>query len=228
MNKRINKKRRDVSVRYSLYNHIINLISVAKQCKTDAISVPLWDSDFPFVPSLYCTDIKNANAVISELRQHMSINIKKSSLYYNGEIDGIKQNDISRYIDVYILEISNISKIRYFGVCKDKSDNLSDLLQFSTTLIEQEVKTKVKVKGNEFSIFELNLDLMSKFERKNSYYSFLFAINNIKKTGFLVSINTSIYTDYIYSNYIFFKKKICKFVTVYSLALKTQINNLNL
>lgn len=228
MNKKISKKQIGVSNKYSIYNHIINLISVAKQCKIDTISVPLWDREFPFVPSLYCVDLKNANEAIKDLKQYMNINIKKSCLYYNGEIDGIKQNDISRYIEVSILEISNISKIRYFGVCKDKSDNLSDLLQFSTTLIEREVKNKSNAKGNEFSIFELNLDFMSKFERKNSYYSFLFALNNIKKNGFIVNINTNMYTDFIHNNYFFFKKKVCKFVTIYSITLKTQINKLNL
>lgn len=216
------------SQRYNLNTHIVNLISIAKQNKIESISVPLWQSEYPFIPSLYCNDINNAKDIIDSLKSCMNITLKPCAIYYDEEIKGLDSNDIDRFIPIYVLEINNISRIRYFGVNNERADKLKSLLKRATNILEEDFLIKNSIKTPNISSFNIKLDTMNNFELRNSFYSLLFAKSNLDLKGIELSISSNKYISVAIKKGFLFSKTIPKLVFSYDIALSNKITKAKL
>lgn len=174
---------------FKLNEIVKKLLSIAKQYGIEELHVPLWNKEFPLIPSLYCSDLKSCSRLLTDLKQHMDIELCEGYIYFNDEIEGIPEFDESRYIKVHMLSIRNISKIKYFGVEKEITYGLEDLFKSFSNKIERSIMKNIN--HNTFSINNCIVESKHAHNIKNSYLAFLIAINKIIKShGYFLDLNT--------------------------------------
>lgn len=214
--------------KYTLLNQIINVISAAKLCNINKVDIPIWNKEFAYLPSLYCKSLDDIDEVVNLLKEHMYITIKPVDIYIGSDISNVDIKDESRYIRNYLLTISNINNIKYFGVSIEKATTLRNIFKKGTDLLYDEIKYELKKVGSILNPQNLDLDEITTIEKRNSYLCFMFAIDNLRKEGYRINLESSTYIDIANDDFLFFKRKIKKNVLSYKLIINSHANKINI
>lgn len=194
------------SKEFSLNNIVKIILSVAKQYNLEEVNVPLWNKEFPMVPSLYCSDLSDYEEQLKCLKQHIDIELIEGYIYLNEDIKGIPEFDECRYVRVYILSIKNISNVKYFGVDRHITYALESMFERYAISMERLI-----LKNNTFTGI---VNFKSTHAIRNSYIIFLIAVNSLKK--YRIELETNTYEQPIKNSSLFFKKN--KVVTVFNIS----------
>lgn len=204
---------------FSVLRQVINIISAAKYCNLNEITVPLWDKDFLVMPCLYCNDLYNLDEVVSILSDAIDISYTKASIYVEDTIDDIGKKDVCRYLDCYVINIKNINKIRYFGVNKVNGERLEDKLLKSIDELYFQMSTYIENSKENFNLQKLNFQNLTKKERNYSIYSFMFAYKILKSKYVDINIESFVSDEVATDSILFFKIK--KIKTTFHCLLTT-------
>lgn len=207
---------------FSTLRQISNLISTAKYCNINEITVPLWNKDFLFVPSLYCNDLYNLDEVISVLSESMDISYTKANIYIKDTINNINKNDVCRYLDCYVVKIKNINKIKYFGINESKAERLEGTLLESINELYFQINDFLESSDEDFNLQNLNFENFTKREIKHSVYSFIFAYKLLKSKYTNINIESFLSKETATDNILFFKTKTNK--KIFNYLLNTNCN----
>lgn len=207
---------------FSTLRQISNIISTAKYCNINEITIALWDKDFLFMPSLYCNDLYNLDKVVSILSESMDISYTKASIYIKDTISKIDKNDACRYLDCYVVNIKNINKIKYFGINKNKGERLEGTLLESIDELYFQMDDFLENYDEDFNLQNLNFENFTKREIKYSIYSFMFAYKMLKKKYIGINIGNFLSDEVATDSILFFKTK--KNKKIFNYLLTTNCN----
>ena len=184
---------------FELNEIVKKVLSIAKHYGIEELNIPLYDKEFPLIPSLYCSNIKASGKILRDLKEYMDIQLEEGYIYFDDKIEGISEFDDSRYIKVHMLSIKNISKIKYFGIEREITYGYEVLFKKLSNKIEKSILNNIT---NNFSINNCTLKLKYEYNKQNSYIPFLIAANKVKASGYFLDLTTSKRTHIIDNKFI--------------------------